>query len=77
MKVTSKHFNIKEYSLYVELADVSLKSINKKLSSRAPEYKDRGLIEYLIFQDELFLREQKQRVADWRKSCKNSGLKRS
>ena len=75
IEVTSKYFDIDGYLRYVKFADDSLESINVGLPVGTKPYVDRGLIEYLIFQDELFERGKVKRVAPWRQNCQNPILK--
>ena len=75
IKATSKYFDIDSYLHYVNFAEECLQKINGHLPAGTASYEDRGLIEYLIFQDELFLRGSFKRVAVWRLKCQNALLK--
>ena len=75
IKVTSKYFDINSYLHYVNFAEDCLQKINGHLPAGTASYEDRGLIEYLIFQDELYLRGSLKRVAEWRRTCRNAVLK--
>ena len=70
IEVTSKYFDVDSYLDYVKFAEETLQLINDQLPAGTESYKDRGLIEYLIFQDELSVREKIKRVEPWRQKCK-------
>ena len=73
LPVSSTSYVESEYGVYVHFVDSCLDRIRQlveqKSISHVDEFSDRGFIEYLIFQDELFQRKRFSRVVDWRKSC--------
>ena len=73
LPVSSTSYVEREYGDYVHFVDNCLDRIRQlveqKSISHIDEFSDRGFIEYLIFQDELFQRKRFSRVVDWRKSC--------
>lgn len=71
--VSSTTYDKRQYETYIDFIDKCLGSIEElekqNSISHHDEFCDRGFIEYLIFQDELFGRGKTKRVEDWRKSC--------
>ena len=76
ISVSSTTYDESQYELYINFVDECLDSIKElvrqKSISDMDEFSDRGFIEYLIFQDELFGRGKTKRVEDWRKNCGRS-----
>jgi len=73
ISVSSTSYVESEYGEYIHFVDNCLDRIRQlveqKSISHRDEFSDRGFIEYLIFQDELFQRGRFNRVEDWRNSC--------
>lgn len=73
LSVLSTTYDERQYETYIDFIDICLgriEELEKQNSiSHHDEFCDRGFIEYLIFQDELFWRGKTKRVEDWRKSC--------
>ena len=69
ISVSSTTYDESQYELYINFVDECLDSIKElvrqKLISHRDEFCDRGFIEYLIFQDELYWRGKSKRVENW------------
>ncbi len=76
VSVSSTSYDEREYHDYIDFVDNCLKRIRQLVEQKSISYKDefgdRGFIEYLIFQDELFRRGKTKRVEDWQKNCGRS-----
>lgn len=76
VSVSSTSYDETEYRDYIDFVDNCLDRIRQLVEQKSISYKDefgdRGFIEYLIFQDELFRRGKTKRVEDWRKNCGRS-----
>lgn len=76
LSISSTSYVEREYEDYIHFVDNCLDGVKllveQKSISHMDEFDDRGFVEYLIFQDELFRRGKTRRVEDWRKNCGRS-----